>query len=70
MFKPREIGEIELFSIEAHAPGFCGCHATMELEKKSKEKRPLFEKITLKKVKGKDDEITFRIKIKESKQAD
>ena len=66
MFKPKEINEIELFSVEAHAPGFCGCHATIELEKRSKRERPRFDKITLKKVRRKGDEITFRVRIKES----
>ena len=63
MFKPREIGEIELFSVEAHAPGFCGCHATLELGKSAKKERPRFEKVTLKKVRSSGDEVTFKIKI-------
>jgi len=63
MFKPREIGEIELFSVEAHAPGFCGCHATLELGKTAKKERPRFDKVTLKRVRSKGDEVTFRVKI-------
>ncbi len=62
--KPDEIGEIELFSVEAHAPRFCGCHATLELGKKAKGKRPKFDKVTLKKVRCHGDEITFKIEIK------
>jgi len=63
MFKPGEIKEIELFSIEAHAPGFCGCHATMELGKTAKKERPRFDKVTLKKLRDTGDEITFRVKV-------
>ena len=63
-FKPREISEIELFSVEAHAPGFCGCHATLELGKTAKKERPRFDKVTLKRVRSKGDEVTFRVQVK------
>ena len=64
MFKPREIGEIELFSVEAHAPGFCGCHATLELGKTARKARPRFDKVTLKRIRSKGDEVTFRVKVR------
>jgi hypothetical protein len=65
--KPDDIGEIELFSVEAHAPRFCGCHATLELGKKARGKRPKFDKVTLKKVRCKGNEVTFRILVKKEK---
>jgi len=63
-FKPKEIKEIELFAVEAHAPRFCGCHATLQLEKKSGAVRPKFDKVTLKKIGGRGNEVTFRIKVR------
>ena len=67
IFKPKEIGEIELFAVQAHAPRFCGCHATLELEKGTKETRPRFDKVTLKKVRSKGNEVTFKIRIEKEK---
>lgn len=59
----KDIGEIELFSIESHAPNFCGCHAAVALAKRGKKIRPDFERIVLKRVRTKGNEITFRVKV-------
>lgn len=60
----KDIGEIELFSIEANAPNFCGCHAAVALAKKGAKIRPDFDRILLKRVRVKGNEVTFRVKVK------
>ena len=59
----KDIGEIELFSIEAHAPNFCGCHAAVALVKRGKKIRPDFGRIVLKRIRTKGNEVTFRVKV-------
>ena len=59
----KDIGEIELFSIEANAPNFCGCHAAVALVKRGKKIRPDFGRIVLKRIRTKGNEVTFRVKV-------
>lgn len=59
----KDIGEIELFSIEANAPNFCGCHAAVALARKGKKIRPVFQRMVLKRIKIKGNEVTFRVKV-------
>jgi hypothetical protein len=61
--KVGDIGEIELFSIEAHAPNFCGCHAAVALHKRGRKIRPSFERVVLKRIRSKGNEVTFKVKV-------
>lgn len=64
----KNISEIELFSIEANAPNFCGCHAAVSLIKRGNKIRPDFQRIVLKSVKTKGNEVTFRVRIEKQKR--
>ena len=64
----KDIGEIELFSIEARAPNFCGCHAAVSLIKRAKKIRPDFQRIILKRVKTNGNMMTFKVKIEKQKR--
>ena len=63
-----DIDEIELFSIEAYAPKFCGCHAAVVMKGKAAKKDPRFERIVLKRVRTRGNEVTFRIKVEKGKR--
>ena len=58
-----DFGEIELFSIEAQAPNFCGCHAAVTLSKRGKKFRPDFKRVVLKRVRSRGKTVTFRVSV-------
>ena len=61
--KPKDIGEIELSNITGWSSKYCSCHADFTIAKDSNTEDPNFERIILKKVRCKGNEVTFKVKI-------
>lgn len=65
--KPKDIGEIELSDIDCRSSKYCNCRASLAIAKDSDAEDPHFERVILKKIRCKGNEVTFKVVIEEER---